>query len=213
MARGRFITLEGIEGVGKSSHVGALARALAHGGREPLVTREPGGTPVADRIRAILLDPDAAAPAPDTELMLVFAARCEHLEARVRPALARGQWVVCDRFTDATYAYQGGGRGIAAERIAALEDWVQGALRPDRTVLLDAPVETALGRARGRAPTDRFERETASFFERVRAVYLERAAAEPQRFRVIDADRPIEAVRADVVAAIGDLTETGDDDD
>lgn len=211
MARGRFITLEGIEGVGKSSHVRTLVEALQRRGRQPMATREPGGTPVADRIRAILLDPDAAAPAPDTELMLVFAARCEHLEMRVRPALERGQWVVCDRFTDATYAYQGGGRGIAAARIAALEDWVQGTLRPDRTVLLDAPVETALRRARGRAPADRFERETASFFERARAVYLERAAAEPQRFRVVDAARPLEAVRADVLATIEDLVDAGDD--
>lgn len=210
MARGRFITLEGIEGVGKSSHVQALVEALARGGRRAIATREPGGTPVGDRIRAVLLDPDAAAPVPDTELMLVFAARCEHLETRVRPALARGEWVVCDRFTDATYAYQGGGRGIAPARIAALEDWVQGALRPDRTVLLDAPVETALRRAQGRAAADRFERETAAFFERARAVYLERAAAEPGRFRVVDATRPLEAVRADVVAAIADLVEAGD---
>lgn len=209
MARGRFITLEGIEGVGKSSHVQALVEALRRQGRQALATREPGGTPVADRIRALLLDPDGDAPAPDTELLMVFAARCEHLATRVHPALERGQWVVCDRFTDATYAYQGGGRGIARERIAALEDWVQGSLRPDRTVLLDAPVETALRRAQGRAPADRFERETAAFFERARAAYLERAAAEPDRIRVIDATRAIEAVRADVCAAVDDLAPGG----
>lgn len=209
MARGRFITLEGIEGVGKSSHVQALAEALRRQGRQVLATREPGGTPVADRIRALLLDPDGDAPAPDTELLMVFAARCEHLATRVRPALEHGQWVVCDRFTDATYAYQGGGRGIPRERIAALEDWVQGPLRPDRTVLLDAPVETALRRAQGRAPADRFERETAAFFERARAAYLERAAAEPERIRVVDATRAIEDVRADVCAAVDDLAAGG----
>lgn len=211
MARARFITLEGIEGVGKSSHVRTLVDALGRTGRQVLATREPGGTPVADRVRAILLDPDGPGPAPDTELLLVFAARCEHLATVVRPALERGQWVICDRFTDATYAYQGGGRGLAPERIALLEDWVQGPLRPDRTVLLDAPVETALRRAQGRAPADRFERETAAFFERARAVYLERAAAEPERFRVVDAARPIEAVRADVLAAVDDLADGADD--
>lgn len=209
MAQGRFITIEGIEGVGKSTHVPGLVRALEAAGRTVEATREPGGTPVANRIRTVLLDPDGDAPAPETELLLVFAARAEHLAARVRPALARGRWVVCDRFTDATYAYQGGGRGLAAERIAALEDWVQGALRPDRTLLLDLPVETALERARGRGTPDRFERETVAFFERARAVYLERARAEPGRFRVIDAARPPEAVLEAMVAATLELA--GDD--
>lgn len=209
MAQGRFITIEGIEGVGKSTHVPGLVRALEAAGRAVEATREPGGTPVANRIRAVLLDPDGDAPAPETELLLMFAARAEHLATRVRPALARGRWVVCDRFTDATYAYQGGGRGLAAERIAALEDWVQGALRPDRTLLLDLPVETALERARGRGTPDRFERETVAFFERARAVYLERARAEPGRFRVIDAARPPEAVLEAMVTA---TLELADDD-
>lgn len=209
MAQGRFITIEGIEGVGKSTHVPGLVRALEAAGRTVEATREPGGTPVANRIRTVLLDPDGDAPAPETELLLVFAARAEHLATCVRPALARGRWVVCDRFTDATYAYQGGGRGLAAERIAALEDWVQGALRPDRTLLLDLPVETALERARGRGTPDRFERETVAFFERARAVYLERARAEPGRFRLIDAARPPEAVLEAMVAA---TLELADDD-
>lgn len=205
MTRGRFITVEGIEGVGKSSHIASVVEALAARGIKPLTTREPGGAPVADRIRALLLDPDGDAPAAQTELLLLFAARAEHLAVRVEPALARGQWVVCDRFTDATYAYQGGGRGIARERIAALEAWVQGELRPDHTLLLDAPATTALGRVRARGSTDRFEREELDFFERARAAYLERARAEPARFRVIDADRPLPEVRADVQAAIAQL--------
>jgi len=205
MARGRFITLEGIEGVGKSSHVSAMIESLAAHGREAIATREPGGSPFADRIRSLLIDPAGDAPSADTELLLVFAARAEHLARRILPALEGGQWVVCDRFTDATYAYQGGGRGIAAERIAVVEDWVQGGFRPDRTLLLDAPVAQALERARGRGPADRFEREATAFFERARAVYLERARREPERFRVIDASQPLEAVRAAVLAAIGDI--------
>ena len=203
--RGRFITVEGIEGVGKSSRIPALIAALEAQGHSVLATREPGGSPVADRIRAVLLDPLAPAPAPETELLLIFAARAEHLAACVRPALESGTWVVCDRFTDATYAYQGGGRGLPATRIAQLEAWVQGELRPDRTLLLDAPVAAALGRARGRGATDRFERETADFFERARGVYLERARAEPGRFRVIDAGQSPAAVDRAVAAAVADL--------
>ena len=206
MPEARFITLEGIEGVGKSSHVAAVVEALQGRGHDVVATREPGGTPVADRIRALLLDADGDPPQPETELLLLFAARAEHLAQRIRPALARGQWVVCDRFTDATYAYQGGGRGLATERIAALEDWTQGDLRPDLTILLDAPVELALERARGRGAADRFECEAAAFFERAREVYRERAAREPQRFRVIDASGPIEGVRADVLASLAAIT-------
>lgn len=197
----RFITLEGIEGVGKSTHVEAVVDALEQRNERVARTREPGGSPVADRIRALLLDPDSDAPMAETELLLLFAARSEHIERVIRPALHAGQYVVCDRFTDATYAYQGGGRGLPAERIATLERWVQRDLRPGRTILLDAPVPLALERARGRGAADRFERETAAFFERARAVYIERAQAEPDRFRVIDASRPVEQVRADVVAA------------
>ncbi|MEX1081306.1 MAG: dTMP kinase [Halofilum sp. (in: g-proteobacteria)] len=198
MARGRLVTLEGIEGVGKSSHATTVVEVLEAYGHRPLTTREPGGSPVADRIRALLLDPEGGAPAADTELLLLFAARAEHLAVRVEPALASGQWVVCDRFIDATYAYQGGGRGIATERIAALEHWVLGDLRPDLTLLFDAPVEAALERARNRGPSDRFEREQTAFFERARAAYLERARAEPARFRVIDATASLETVGAEV---------------
>lgn len=197
----RFITLEGIEGVGKSTHVEAAVDALRGRGKSAVRTREPGGSPVADRIRSLLLDPDGEAPLAETELLLLFAARSEHLARMIQPALDGGQYVVCDRFTDATYAYQGGGRGLSSERIAALEAWVQGELRPDLTILLDAPVQVALERARGRGATDRFERETTAFFERAREVYLERARLEPGRFRVIDATGPVERVRDQVVAA------------
>ncbi len=196
--RGRLITLEGIEGVGKSSHVEAVVAALDARGLPALTTREPGGSPVADRIRSLLLDPDGDAPEADAELLLIFAARAEHVAARIEPALAAGRWVICDRFVDATYAYQGGGRGIASERIATLERWVLGDLRPDCTLLFDAPVPTALARARDRGAADRFEREQAAFFERARAVYLERARAEPARFCLIDASRPMSEVSAEV---------------
>lgn len=206
MARaGRFITVEGIEGVGKSTHVPALVEAVEAAGHQVEATREPGGTALADRIRSVLLDPDGDAPAPMTELLMLFAARAEHVETRIRPRLAAGTWVVCDRFTDATYAYQGGGRGVPQERIAALEQWVQGDLRPDRTILLDAPAAVALQRARARGSSDRFERETLAFFERVRGVYLERARAEPGRFRVIDASAGVESVRMAAQAAVTDL--------
>lgn len=197
----RFITLEGIEGVGKSTHVEAVVDALRERGRSPVSTREPGGSQVADRIRSLLLDPDGDAPLAETELLLLFAARSEHLARVIRPALDAGQYVVCDRFTDATYAYQGGGRGVPTDRIAVLEAWVQGDLRPGRTILLDAPVPVAMERAHGRGATDRFEREATAFFERARNVYLERAQAEPERFRVVDATGPVERVRDEVVAA------------
>ena len=197
----RFITLEGIEGVGKSTHVEAIVDALRGRGESAVRTREPGGSPVADRIRSLLLDPDGAAPLAETELLLLFAARSEHLARVIQPTLDAGQFVVCDRFTDATYAYQGGGRGVPSERIAALETWVQGDRRPDRTILLDAPVPVAMERARGRGAADRFEREASAFFERARSVYLERAQAEPRRYRVVDATGPVERVRDQVVAA------------
>ena len=202
---GRFITLEGIEGVGKSTQATRLAAGLGAAGHEVVQTREPGGTAVGDRIRSILLDADGDGPAGDTELLLMFAARAEHLERVIRPALAAGQWVVCDRFTDATYAYQGAGRGIAPARIARLEDWVQGELRPDRTLVLDLPVEQGLERARRGGDGDRFERERHDFFERVRQCYLDRAAAEPERMRVIPAGGSVEAVAEAVLAAVEDL--------
>jgi len=192
---GRFITLEGIEGAGKSTQIAPLAELLRARGLNVLTTREPGGSALAERLRALLLDPDNQGMSETTELLLMFAARADHLERCIRPALAAGHWVLCDRFTDATYAYQGGGRGIDPARIALLEDLVQGDLRPDLTLIFDLPPELGLGRAKSRAgQTDRFESETWRFFEAARAVYLERARANPERYRVIDATASLEAV-------------------
>ena len=189
------MTFEGIEGVGKSTQVALAAQVLAERGRELIITREPGGTPVAERVREVLLATDLPAMAPLTELMLMFAARAEHLASTILPALNRGAIVLCDRFHDATYAYQGGGRGMALSDIAVLEKLVIGANAPNLTVLLDAPVGVALARAAARrGQADRFEQEREDFFERVRATYLARAAAEPARFRIIDADRPLNEV-------------------
>ncbi len=207
---GRFITLEGSEGVGKSTNLARVVAWLEARGCEVVQTREPGGTPRAEAIRALLLDPDVEEPLDnDAELLLVFAARAQHLARVIRPALARGAWVVCDRFTDATFAYQGGGRGIDPARIAELEGFVQQGLTPDLTLLLDMPEEAARGRLaqRGGAP-DRFERERADFFTAVRQAYLARFAAAPERIVVVDASRPlaevgqqIEAILAERVAA------------
>jgi dTMP kinase len=184
--RGRFITLEGIEGAGKSTQLAFLKTLLDAAGIETVVTREPGGTALGERLRALLLANDDRAMRADAELLLMFAARAEHLAGVIRPALAAGHWVLCDRFTDASYAYQGGGRGVARERIAALESWVQGELRPDLTLLLDVPVEMGLRRAARRGVPDRFEGEDRAFHERVRACYLAMAAQEPNRMRVVD---------------------------
>lgn len=195
---GRFITIEGIEGVGKSTNLAFVQARLEAVGQSVVLTREPGGTDLGEAIRGLLLDHRNDAMGDDTELLLMFAARAQHLAEVIRPAMTRGLWVLCDRFTDATYAYQGGGRGVARERIAALEEWVQDGLRPDLTLLLDVPVELGLARAGKRGALDRFERERADFFERVRAAYLALAEAEPARFRVIDASQPL----ADVQAAL-----------
>jgi len=194
-SRGRFITFEGVEGAGKSTQVGALKEWLEGQGVEVRVTREPGGSPVAERIRNLLLDRDNAGMAGDAELLLMFAARAEHLAKTIRPALEAGVWILCDRFTDATYAYQGGGRGVQRRRIALLEDLVQGDLRPDLTLLFDLPVATGLSRARGRSAPDRFEAETLAFHEAVRAEYLDIAAREPERVRVFDAEASLETIR------------------
>jgi dTMP kinase len=203
-AAGRFLTFEGIEGVGKTTQVARLAEALTARGIAHAVTREPGGTPLAEKIRDIVLTARAE-KLPDTaELLLMFAARSVHLGNLIEPALAAGRWVICDRFTDATYAYQGGGRGLGAPAIATLESLVQGSRRPDLTLLLDVPVRIGLERAQRRNASleaDRFEAERVDFFERVRAVYLERAAAEPARIAVIDAARSLEHV-ADTVLAV-----------
>ncbi len=192
---GRFITVEGIEGVGKSTNVRWLAERLRVRGIDVLVTREPGGTPLAERLRDVLLHAEEAVP-PVAELLLMFAARAVHLENQIRPALAAGRWVVCDRFTDATRAYQGGGRGEAGERIEQLAEWVHGDLTPARTVLLDAPVDVALARTRDRGSEDRFERESLAFFGRVRAAYLAIAAREPSRVVTIDATAPLTQVQS-----------------
>jgi dTMP kinase len=199
---GRFITMEGIEGVGKSTQVARLSAALTALGIDHVVTREPGGTPLAESIRQIVLTARDEPLSPAAELLLMFAARAVHIANLVQPRLRAGCWVICDRFTDATYAYQGGGRQLRMDHIRELESMVQGTLRPDLTILLDAPVEDALARARRRnagAPDDRFERERSEFFERVRNVYRARAAAEPARIAVVDAMQSIDDVGAGIL--------------
>lgn len=212
MTEGKLITVEGIEGVGKSTQLDFLRRSLERRGIAVTLTREPGGTPLGEGIRALLLDHRHDDMAGDTELLLMFAARAQHIARVIRPALAAGRWVLCDRFTDATYAYQGAGRGIEARRIALLEEWVQGTLRPHLTLLLDAPVEVGLARAGRRGDKDRFERETVAFFERVRQDYLQRARAEHTRFRVVDAARDIPAVQAELAQVLDRFCRSSDED-
>ena len=198
MNPGKFITIEGGEGVGKSTQIGRLRDFVAEHGVEVVVTREPGGTKRAERIRELLLETSDETMPSTCELLLMFAARSTHIENVIRPALARGAWVICDRFTDATYAYQGGGRGLSLDNIASLERMVQGTLRPDLTLLLDAPLDVSSARASARnaaaGTSDRFEQERRDFFERVRNAYLDRARQEPKRFAVIDATQSLEAV-------------------
>ena len=201
MNRGLFITLEGGEGAGKSTSIEFVRDHLAQAGRRVVVTREPGGTPLGEKIRGLLLNGRESMEV-DTELLLMFAARAEHLARVIRPALADGACVVCDRFTDATYAYQGGGRGVPEARIRILEDWVQEGLRPDLTLLLDIPVAQGLERAGQRSTPDRFEREKIDFFERARKRYLAAATNEPQRVRVIDAAGDLPAVQAQLLSAL-----------
>jgi dTMP kinase len=204
--RGRFITVEGGEGVGKSTQLAALRESLGSLGHEVVFTREPGGTPRAERIRELLLENSAETMPSICELLLMFAARATHIANVIEPALQRGAWVVCDRFTDATYAYQGAGRGVDVRQIATLENLVQAELRPDLTLLLDAPLELSSSRARSRNESagivDRFEREQTAFFERVRNGYLERAQHEPQRIVVIDASADIQHVTRAIRSAI-----------
>ena len=204
---GLFITFEGPEGAGKSTNLKVFAQALAERGCLPLVTREPGGTPVAERIRDVLLSMHEEPMHADAELLLMFAARAQHLNSLIRPALAQGRVVISDRFTDATYAYQGGGRGIDPQRIAVLEEWVQGDLRPDMVVVFDVPVELGMARARARSELDRFEQEQQRFFEDVRDTYLQRAAADPQRYRVIDASGDLDQVRLAMQPLIDEVLE------
>jgi dTMP kinase len=208
--QGRFITFEGGEGAGKSTQLALAAEWLRARGVETVVTREPGGTPRAERLRAMLLERDSEPMPPACELLLMFAARATHLENLVLPAVRGGAWVLCDRFTDATYAYQGGGRGLPTAQIDALVQVVHAGLQPDLTILLDLPVEVGLARARqrnGAQGPDRFETERRGFFERVRGAYLERARSDPGRFRVIDAAADLgevsDAVRAGLEPLLG----------
>jgi dTMP kinase len=202
---GRFITVEGGEGVGKTTNINYIESLIKASGKNLISTREPGGTPLAEAVRGLLLDPAHKGMHPDCELLLMFAARAEHLDKVIRPALARGDWVLCDRFTDATYAYQGYGRGLSLERIAELEQLVQAELRPDLTLLLDVPVEIGMERAGNRSDPDRFEQENLAFFERIRQGYLSRARAEPERFVVIDAGQELETVQGGIRHALGRL--------
>jgi dTMP kinase len=204
-----FITLEGIEGAGKSTQLSVVRHLLEERGIPAITTREPGGAPVAERIRTLLLDSSCKGMATDTELLMMFAARAEHLARKIRPALERGTWVLCDRFTDATYAYQGGGRGVETARIALLEDYVQGALRPDLTLLFDLPAAAGLTRAGKRSAPDRFESETVRFFDDVRAAYLAIARAQPRRVRVIDAAPGVEEVTEQVRQQVAAFLDRG----
>jgi dTMP kinase len=200
--RGQFITIEGVEGAGKSTMIKRIVGWLERQGHQVVRTREPGGTALAERMRDILLDRRNRELAGLAELLLMFAARAQHLDELIRPALARGETVLCDRFTDATWAYQGGGRGLPAPQIATLEQLVHGDLQPDLTLLLDLPVKEGLARASRRSASDRFESESLDFFERVRRNYLERAAADPERFVVIDASPWPKAVWSQIEAAL-----------
>ena len=200
--RGRFITLEGVDGAGKSTHIATITAALQRAGKTVVHSREPGGTPLGEKLRALLLSEPMHL---ETETLLMFAARREHIAQVIGPALARGDWVVCDRFTDATYAYQGGGRGIASEKLQALESWVHADLQPDLTLLFDVPLEVARARIGSSRDLDRFEREQAAFHERVRQNYLERARAHRDRIRVIDAAKTLDEIKAIVEKEVSTL--------
>lgn len=200
--KGLFITLEGGEGAGKSTNMAFIQQFFSSRALPWIGTREPGGTPLAEEIRHVLLEPRDEAVSNDAELLLVFAARAQHIEQVIQPALAEGTHVLCDRFTDATFAYQGGGRGIDLARIEWLENYVQRDFRPDLTIYLDVPSEVGMARASARGALDRFEQEEHQFFERVRDVYLSRAAQHPQRYRVIDANRPLKEVQQSIAEAL-----------
>lgn len=203
--RGIFITVEGCEGVGKSTNMAFIADQLQQSNIDFIQTREPGGTPLAEDIRELLLQPRTESVAENAELLLMFAARAQHIDQVIEPALSQGKWVLCDRFTDATFAYQGGGRGVAMQKIAELEQWVQGELRPDFTILLDAPIALGMERANKRGELDRFEQEQQDFFEKVRTAYLELATAYPQRYRVVDAAQFLEQVQIDINTIVTEM--------
>ena len=204
-SRGLFITVEGGEGVGKTTNMQFLQDHLRESGVDMVVTREPGGTALGEDVRELLLKPREEAMAADAELLLVFAARAQHLAQLVEPALARGQWVLCDRFTDATYAYQGGGRQLPMATIRELEQLVQGDLRPDYTLLLDCPVDVGMSRASARGELDRFEQEQAEFFQRVRDTYLQLARESSGRYHVVDASQPLESVESQLETVCAEL--------
>lgn len=201
MKQGKFITLEGIDGAGKSTQLAWIVELLQQAGLQPVVTREPGGTPLGECLRALLLDKSMAMHA-ETEALLMFAARREHLDKVILPALAQGQWVISDRFTDASFAYQGGGRGLDTGKLDILEHWVQGSLQPDLTLYFDVPVEVGQQRVNRIKDADRFEQEQGGFFQHVRNAYLERARQFPQRIQIIDSSRDLAAVKAAVEQTI-----------
>ena len=205
--RGKFITLEGGEGVGKSTNLKFIRDSLSASDIELIETREPGGTRLGEALRGVLLGDEAEGICPEAELLTMFAARAEHLEKVIKPALDAGKWVLCDRFTDASFAYQGGGRGLAFERIEQIESWVQGDLRPDLTILLDAPVEVGMARAAARGEADRFEREPKAFFEAVRNAYRTRAEQNPKRYAVVDAAVELVDVQGQIVGVLEELLE------
>ncbi len=205
--RGRFITVEGTEGVGKSTNIDFLCALLADHGIEVVLTREPGGTPLAEELRNLLLQPREETVSSDAELLLMFAARSQHIANVIKPALERGAWVISDRFTDATFAYQGGGRGVDVKQIELLETLVQKGLQPDLTLLLDLDVEVGLKRASARSAPDRFEQEKVAFFERVRGAYLKRAENDPSRFAIVDASLGLSEVQAQIAGAIKPFVE------
>jgi dTMP kinase len=202
-----FITLEGIEGAGKSTAVKFLANFLQKKNIDFILTREPGGTEIAEKIRKVLLEHYQEPMHPDTEMLLYFAGRAQHLNQVIIPALKKGQWVICDRFTDATYAYQGGGRGLSKEKITILEQWVQGDLRPNYTLLFDVSVDIGLDRLKKNRVLDRFEIEKKSFFEKIRHCYLERAKKEPNRFYIVDANKNLEDVEKQVTTILQAIAE------
>ncbi len=204
----KFITLEGIEGVGKTTAMDFLEQTLTAEGLSVCVTREPGGTDIAEQIRHVLLSHQSEPMAPETELLLMFAGRAQHLAHKIKPALANQQWVLSDRFTDATYAYQGAGRAITDERIEIIENWVQGGLRPDAVILLDCPVEQALERAKRRRVLDRFEQEDIRFFTAVRECYLKRARSAPERYHIVDASLPLPEVTAQLDETLSRILQT-----
>ena len=202
--RAQFITLDGIDGSGKTTQLNVIRDWFAARQMPVVFTREPGGTPLGEKLRELLLDPQTRVSLR-TETLLMFAARCQHLEDVVLPALAQGVHVVSDRFTDATFAYQGGGRGLPTAEVGVLEDWVQGSLRPDLTILLDVPLEVSVARIEGSRDKDRFEREGSDFFARVRAAYLQRAAQSPKRYAVINSHRDKAEVKQDIEAVLDRL--------